>query len=858
MFIIKLQEWNCRRFLEIHMDDKMKTILCGGTFFYLLSQVKKKGLGEVDLFCNLYKVLDLKLGSVNNDAVKRDISKFKFCKQNNTPSLGPTIRKAKDDLNDNLQKFKDSQKRNAIPSTLAIYSKLLPRMKQFIFNSLVKDRERLDWLVKALLETIKNDDIADDTMFFIVDKKPFYKTKKEMLVEQHFDFALFLLGVFCYTLQNDVDNTTGKETILNWRKTQLDKIGRPRYYFSSDIGKSWPVTIFVTYKFATSNDESDTTTSENTLDANYISRVAENCRSMKSFFYVNKPTKFTEYYVCNDVVSKDEPYYIISNLSVVDLSAVSDHILITGSTGTGKTMMMRHLALDACNQFDTLKKYPIHVNLLNYNGENLTDFFFGYYNGFSHSDDKLGFEKNIDNGNFIFLLDGMDEISHAYIKEFDNKLHAFISRYAGNIFILSSRPIDNTGRYNKFTSFEILPFTKKQAKAMVDGIAAVEIRKQLKLMIDNDIDEEYSFWKSPLLLTLMIKNFDEFKNVPTTQHIYYYEVYKTLYRQFDKSKGLEKRRFQTGLNEERLSDYFSEFCALSYMHDKLTFTNYEFDNIFYKISERAKESNRVNASDFRDDLIENVGLLAYENGRIRFWHKSFQEYFCALYYAKCVKVDLKKYKVFFTKIEERVDKNICSIYTNLVPEEKFDDYVIYPYESYLFETFLAGNGYWSFLSNIYHRILYNKDRAIIEPFSFLYKTIFYGENCNITYTNDLYLPYLDEFLYEKWVRSEDSYCESDCFFRNRFNLRCLLSRKGQTNIYPDQCKCRNKYSEPDVINKEYVIYFDDIYKNREKYKGLVEYLESDDFILKKEYKELLSEFQAGPYSIQNLKNYNER
>lgn len=379
----------------------MKTVLCGGTFFYLLSQVKKRGLGEVDLFCNLYKVLDPKLGSVSNDAVKLDISKFKFCEQNNIPSLGLTIRKAKDDFNDNLQKFKDSQKRNAIPSTLAIYSKLLPRMKRFIVNSLVKDGEKLDWLVKALLETIKNDNIADDTMFFIVDKKPFYKAKKEMLVEQHFDFALLLLGVFCYTLQNDVDNTSGKETILNWRKTQLDKIGRPRYYFSSDIGKSWPVTIFVTYKFATS-DESDTIPSENTFDANYISRVVENFQSMKSFFFVNKPKNFTDYYVCNDVVSKNEPYHAITNLSVADLSAVSDHILITGSTGTGKTMMMCHLALDACDQFDKLQKFPVYVNLLNYDGENLIDFFFGYYNGFSHSDDKLGFEKDIDSGRFFF------------------------------------------------------------------------------------------------------------------------------------------------------------------------------------------------------------------------------------------------------------------------------------------------------------------------------------------------------------------------------------------------------------------------------------------------------------------------
>ena len=489
----------------------MKSVLCGGTFFYLLCQVKKKGVGEVDLFCNLYKVLDNKLKQVNNDAVKRDISKFKFCEQNNVPSFGTTIRKAKDELNEDIQKFKDRQKGKVYFESLEIYKKMLPRMKQFILSSLVRDREKLDWLVKALLETIKNDDISEDTMFFIVDKKPFYKTKKEMLNEQHFDFALFLLGIFCYTLQNDIDNTSGKETILNWRKTQFDKIGRPRYYFSSDIGKSWPITIFVTYKFSTSDNETNAITSENSLNSDYIGRVIESFQSMKSFFFVNQPTKFADYYICNDVISKIEPFHVISNLSVTDLSAVSDHILITGSTGMGKTMMMCHLTLDACSQFDKLQKYPVFVSLLNYNGEDLIDFFFGYYNGFSHSDDKLGFEKDIDSGKFIFLLDGMDDIPYAHVNGFDNKLRAFISRYDGNGFILSSRPNENVGSYNKFTSFEIQPFTKDQAKAMVDAIADDDVKDQLKLTIDCDIDEVYSFWKSPLLLTLMVKYFDDFR-----------------------------------------------------------------------------------------------------------------------------------------------------------------------------------------------------------------------------------------------------------------------------------------------------------------------------------------------------------
>lgn len=377
-------------------------------------------------------------------------------------------------------------------------------------------------------------------------------------------------------------------------------------------------------------------------------------------------------------------------------------------------------------------------------------------------------------------------------------------------------------------------------------------------MIDCDIDEEYSYWKSPLLLTLMIKNFDEFKDIPATQHIYYHEVYKTLFRQLDKKKGLEKRKFQTGLNEERLSAYFSEFCALAYMQDKLIFTDYEFNKMFYQISERAKESNRVGASDFRDDLIENVGLLAYENGRIRFWHKSFQEYFCALFYANCANVDLNKYKAFFATIDERSDENICSIYTNLVPEEKFDDYVIYPYEAYLLETCLTENGYWSFLSNVYYCIQYSRDEVIIEPFSFLYKIIFYGENGSVTYKNDLRLPYSEDFLYEKWVKTEDSYCELDCYYRNRFGFRCLLSKKGRTNINPDKCKCRNKYSESDILYQEYVIYFDDIYKDREKYHDLVDYLERDDFFLKKEYKELLSDFLSGPYTIKIHKTGTER
>jgi uncharacterized protein (UPF0216 family) len=73
-----------------------------------------------------------------------------------------------------------------------------------------------EYLVKALVEIIRNDkDIPADTMFYI-NEDGLPSTKKQLLTITAVCFQAFLVGVWHYIIMNRQDNTLGRSTIIDW------------------------------------------------------------------------------------------------------------------------------------------------------------------------------------------------------------------------------------------------------------------------------------------------------------------------------------------------------------------------------------------------------------------------------------------------------------------------------------------------------------------------------------------------------------------------------------------------------------------------------------------------------------------
>ena len=97
--------------------------------------------------------------------------------------------------------------------------------------------------------------------------------------------------------------------------------------------------------------------------------------------------------------------------------------------------------------------------------------------------------------------------------------------------------------------------------------------------------------------------------------------------------------------------------------------------------------------------------MFYENGKYHFTHRSFQEYFCALYFSKQKDKNLKRIGDFFENKNRRhySDQTFNMLY-DMIPE-KIEEYIFSPFLQSLFEMCDAENGYWTFLEKLYPMIL---------------------------------------------------------------------------------------------------------------------------------------------------------
>lgn len=97
------------------------------------------------------------------------------------------------------------------------------------------------------------------------------------------------------------------------------------------------------------------------------------------------------------------------------------------------------------------------------------------------------------------------------------------------------------------------------------------------------------------------------------------------------------------------------------------------------MTQHAKRPDKqITAKAFRDDLCDNLCLMYFESGKYHFTHRSFQEYFCALFFSKQKDRTLEGIGDFFDNLRSRNygDKTFSMLY-DMIPG-KIDEYVFIP------------------------------------------------------------------------------------------------------------------------------------------------------------------------------------
>ncbi len=339
----------------------------------------------------------------------------------------------------------------------------------------------------------------------------------------------------------------------------------------------------------------------------------------------------------------------ISTTIVDNLMKISNNIIIIGSGGTGKSMIMRHLFLNTYHRGEyipvlielrkigDIKDESALLNLIHYCIESF--------------DVKLNqehFEYSLRSGKYLFLFDGLDEVKEDYREKASQLIQEISKKYPDNCYIVSSR--EEGVSFHELETYTLLnacPLEKKQAIELVKKIGRNDkkIVEFANLLESELYDKHMDFASNPLLLTMMYITFIDNNMIPEHLTDFYESAYDALYKRHDANKeGLFNREYKCKkMGEREFKDLFSYFCFQSYFSQQYEFSKEE---ICAYIKRGIKRLNLITSIDnpqmFFDDIKNIVCLIVEEGNRYKFAHRSFQTYFAAYYTATHVTDELQK------------------------------------------------------------------------------------------------------------------------------------------------------------------------------------------------------------------------
>lgn len=593
---------------------------------------------------------------------------------------------------------------------------------------------------------------------------------------------------------------------------------------------------------------------------NYLDASTSYYSTKKTLLYAEKPHPFYEIYVCNNVRSKKVRVVgvqdcgsekIISNATVEKLEAESKYIIIEGTGGIGKSMLLTHLFLTSAEEAVNKGTTPFLLSLKDYRDttSGIVDFIWKSARDFDAAISQNDIITALQKRSMILLLDGLDEIQSTVKENFELDLEGFIKSYPGNTVIITSRPVLSFVAYSKFSVFNIQELTKKQSLELIEKLEFWDTNAKKRFMDDLDkhlYSSHYQFASNPLLLTIMLMTYTTFGEVPAKMHVFYSKAYETMARLHDASKGSFKRKLHTALTPEEFAKYFAEFCARTYTDEILEFTEQSFSAYMAKVlKDSYAEHAGVQPRDFLLDLTDNLCIMYREGEKYYFIHRSFQEYFAAVYFASGYDNRLKKVGDFFEKAQHRsyTDRTFDMLY-DMIPT-KVERFIFLPFLDNLISEYQEkgkDEEYWEFLEDMYSTIYYEVGQTgesyMNEPQSFLYQSIIKQKSLDKSFELDCYEwpGQIFEFTARKWVSVPKRFIINDFSdFPEPDIDEIYLEDTEIVSEYEVPCRYIEYYGDPDETGISVEIEINRLRENPTKYAWLRNLMAQSDFPLMQEY-----------------------
>lgn len=341
-------------------------------------------------------------------------------------------------------------------------------------------------------------------------------------------------------------------------------------------------------------------------------------------------------------------------------------VLLLASGGSGKTLMLQHLLLEAMDRFNDTGILPVFLELRYYvQSDSIVAFITKTLNKGGGCFTEGDVTDLLKEAKLHVLFDGLDEVDPSDIRQFHREIDGFASQFSKVMIIIASRDGEAKLWINGFRHMYVWPFDNAQSLLLIDKILEksgnLEDKEGIVKYIEHGfIKKDGIFASHPMMLTFVARNYRKFDKNSESHLSFYRSAYNALLSGHDDNKKPYDRIFMSVDNAEQFTEVFSEFCARSYERGQHEFEEEAFEALFRELEsyKSFENTHKMNKKNFQHDACSTACMMYEEDEKILYIDPGFQKYLFAHYYLSAKDTETKA----------------MGIMLNQTKRHKFDDY----------------------------------------------------------------------------------------------------------------------------------------------------------------------------------------
>lgn len=365
----------------------------------------------------------------------------------------------------------------------------------------------------------------------------------------------------------------------------------------------------------------------------YLNKKYDTVKYMNTIVFQHESKTIDELYIPLTIVQNDKRNKeIILNEEIKNIFFEPKKMLIIDTAGMGKSTLIKFL-YNSCIKNGWGFPFIVELRRLEEN-QSIKDYMTKDVQLINNRITELDINDLIRRGDFIFFLDGYDEILEENKASVTAEIRKLVTQADRNNFILASREDDSLSEFTNFTKYHIKELTKSEAYELIkkyDNYGNISKNLINEIEKDKNYIALKEFLGNPLMVSLLYLTYRYKGVLQYKKNIFYRQVYDALYDRHDITKGIGKIHIKrSGLDIEC---FRKVLCAMGFISIKYGKVEFEKDEIIKLIDKAITlfPEIKTNSLNYFDDILHAVPLFKEEGTKYKWIHKSFAEYFAAVF-----------------------------------------------------------------------------------------------------------------------------------------------------------------------------------------------------------------------------------